>query len=173
MIMHRSHLNSYCDMWRWGHYFLKTIKKRLRERPSDKKCKRGNTTCKKSFFILFVPPPQPHFPRMGGGGALTTLHVQETVKMKSTKEQILRRKRGRCVTKYCFPILHHVSVNRAFHFPTSTRHNQVLISAKTVRVGKKKGKKHPSPYFWSNLYNLLKIFHIRTVNILMTTVFTK
>lgn len=40
----------------------------------------------------------------GRGGRVTTLHVKETVKMKSTKEHILCRKRGKCVTKYNFPI---------------------------------------------------------------------
>lgn len=67
----------------------------------------------------------------GGQGSVvkgvTTLHIKETVKMKSTKKKKnLCRKRGTCVTKYDFPIfLLHVSVNRAFHIPTSTWHNQV------------------------------------------------
>lgn len=62
--------------------------------------------------------------RGGGQGSVvkgvTTLHIKETVKMKSTKKNLCR-KRGTCVTKYDFPIfLLHVSVNRAFHIPTST-----------------------------------------------------
>lgn len=130
MIMHWGHLNSQCDMWKWGHKKKKTIK-RLIEWPSDRICKRGTRTCKKSFFFFFYPPfcwfllfskcifINKYFPfstswlteegegdlgRGGECGGVTTLHIKETVKMKSTKEQILCRKRGKCVTKYHFPI---------------------------------------------------------------------
>lgn len=117
---------------------------------------RGSKTCKIIIFCLFSFFSKMHFLQQmfcfqfssGGGGVnkegRSSLHVKQSVKMKSIKKQMHQfRKGGKCVTKY-FPIfafvLHHVSVNHAFHTPTSTRQKSSSDVCKDHFFFKKKAK---------------------------------
>lgn len=147
MFMHMSHLNSLCVTW-GGNIFLSFLlffltMNRLIDWPGDTKHKGQQNMQKIIIFCFHFFFPKCIFLNkcfifnlsQGGGGGLTkrkkliTLHVKQSVKMKSTKKKnkcIISEKGGKCVTKYyfsyfAFVLHHHVSVNHAFHSPTSAR----------------------------------------------------
>lgn len=80
---------------------------------------RGQQNMQKNHFLFVFSFSKMHFLQQifhfqfsSGAGGLTkrekliTLHVKQSVKMKSTKKQMHQfRKGAKCVTKYYFPIL--------------------------------------------------------------------
>lgn len=122
MFMHMSHLNSLCVTW-GGNIFLSFLlffltMNRLIDWPGDTKHKGQQNMQKIIIFCFHFFFPKCIFLNkcfifnlsQGGGGGLTkrkkliTLHVKQSVKMKSTKKNQMHhfRKRGKVCNKVLF-----------------------------------------------------------------------